>query len=396
MKLNKWDSEHLKNLELYAKRIDAIYQSAVREAAAIGAVTPDFNPDKPFSFANYPATKARVEKLISSLQSGVTTVILNGIDKEWTLANSKNDEIVRAAIGSVFKGKRGASHTVKNSKRYFNNNDEARQAFIERKTAGLKLSDKVWKYTDQFKAEIEMGIDIGLRDGLSAAEMARDLKKYLQYPDKLFRRVRDEHGQLHLSKAAEAFHPGAGVYRSSYKNARRLSSTETNMAYRTSDYTRWQQLDFVVGIEIRLSNNHPVCDICDELAGKYPKDFKFTGWHPHCRCHAISILKTPEEMEADNELIMAGEKPSGESVNAVNEIPDNFKSWVEDNDNRIAKANARGQLPYFLKDNRRLWADLSTIEIINKQVIDETTGHAGAFGAATKVIANNLDFVLRQ
>ena len=30
-------------------------------------------------------------------------------------------------------------------------------------------------------------------------------------------------------KAAQAFHPGHGVYRSSYKNALRLAATETNM-----------------------------------------------------------------------------------------------------------------------------------------------------------------------
>ena len=44
----------------------------------------------------------------------------------------------------------------------------------------------------------------------------------------------------------------------------------------TADYERWQQLDFVVGIEIKLSNNHtlngmPFTDICDKLKGRYPK-----------------------------------------------------------------------------------------------------------------------------
>ena len=66
----------------------------------------------------------------------------------------------------------------------------------------------------------------------------------------------------------------------------------------SSSYTtrRWQQMDFVVGQEIHLSGNH-TCkgkdgkphkfeDMCDKLAGKYPKDFKFTSWHPHCRCYA--------------------------------------------------------------------------------------------------------------
>lgn len=220
----------------------------------------------------------------------------------------------------------------------------------------MNLSDRVWRYTEQFKSEIELGIDIGLRDGLSADELSRDLRQYLQHPDKLFRRVRDEHGNLVLSKAAAAYHPGQGVYRSSYKNARRLAATETNIAYRTADYERWQQLDFIVGIEIRLSNNHtlngvPFEDICDFLQGRYPKDFKFTGWHPHCRCHVVTILKTEEEMAEDNRRILAGEPVSEGSVNSVNsvaEVPQRFNDWVADNKER---AKGWSSMPYFIRQN---------------------------------------------
>ena len=112
-------------------------------------------------------------------------------------------------------------------------------------------------------------------------------------------------------------------------------------------------MDFVVGIEIHLSGNHtlngkPFHDICDELAGKYPKDFKFTGWHPHCRCFVTSILKTKEEREEDVKKILRGEPVNGESVNRVKDVPQQFKTWVKDNAERIATAKS---LPYFLKDN---------------------------------------------
>ena len=238
-------------------------------------------------------------------------------------------------------------------RKYYSTNDNARNAFIRRKEAGMNLSDQVWRCTEQFKSEIELGIDIGLRDGLSADELSRDLRQYLRYPDKLFRRVRDEHGNLVLSKAAKAFHPGQGVYRSSYKNARRLAATETNMAYRTADYERWQQLDFVVGIEIRLSNNHtlngqPFEDICDFLKGKYPKDFKFVGWHSHCRCHVVTILKSDEEISEDNRRILAGKEPTEDSVNTVRDAPKNFKGWLEDNRERAKRSYS---MPYFIKDN---------------------------------------------
>jgi hypothetical protein len=351
-KPNKWDKQHLRNLGLTEKQITQIYESAVKEAAAIGVSITDFNPDKPFSFSDYPQTKARIDKLIKTLTKDVQTVIVNGVRSGWTLSNNKNN----ALCDYVF-GDNKYKLTKAQERKYYSNNDKAREAFEARKTAGLNLSDRVWNYTNQFKTEIEFGIDLDLRDGSSAAEMARNLKQYLKYPDKLFRRVRDEHGQLQLSQAAKNFHPGQGVYRSSYKNAMRLARTETNMAYRTSDYTRWQQLDFVVGIEIRLSNNHtlngvPFTDICDDLKGKYPKDFKFTGWHPACRCHAISILKTEEEMEADSDRIMNGEEPTDNSVNAVKDVPENFKKWVDANKDRIERAEQRGTLPYFIRDNK--------------------------------------------
>lgn len=352
-RLNKWEKAHLRNIEAYERQIDQVFQSAAREAAMLASAAGKIKPDKPFSFTDYPATRIRIEKLLSGLKSGITAVIINGINTEWQLSNRKNDELVKNSIGRYWTGKRGAIHKIRNSKRYFNKNDDARQSFQNRCISGLNLSDRVWRYTEQFKSEIEMGIDIGLRDGLSAEELSRDLRQYLRYPDKLFRRVRDEHGVLHLSKAAKAFHPGHGVYRSSYKNARRLAATETNMAYRTADYVRWQQLDFVVGIEIRLSNNHtlngvPFEDICDFLQGRYPKDFKFTGWHPHCRCHAVTILKTEAEMAEDNRRILAGEPVSEGSVNSVAEVPQRFNDWVADNKER---AKGWSSMPYFIRQN---------------------------------------------
>lgn len=193
----------------------------------------------------------------------------------------------------------------------------------------------------------------------------------------MLRRVRDKRGLLQLSKRAKAFHPGQGVYRSSYKNARRLTATENNIAYRTADYLRYQQMDFVVGIQICLSNNHTVLlqpgettsdktqlradgtpkanavrhlvDICDELQGRYPKDFKFTGWHPHCRCHVITILKTEEEMKQDTQRILRGEDPTPDSVNSVDELPPNFTEWVQKRKGKLTNAT---NPPYFIKDNR--------------------------------------------
>lgn len=345
---NKYDLQHKRNIKVYELRIDAIYREAIREAVAISGTAGQIKPDTPFSFEDYPITRKRIESLMSGLKLSMEAVVLNGITAEWTLANNKNSELANRVFG-----KNVGKLTEEQYRRYYGTNDAARQAFQQRKVGGLNLSDRVWRYTEQFKEEIEMGLDIGIRSGRSADELSRDLRQYLKQPDKLFRRVRDEHGQLQLSQRAKAYHPGQGVYRSSYKNARRLAATETNIAYRTSDHLRWQQMDFVVGIEIHLSNNHtlngePFHDICDDLAGKYPKDFKFTGWHPLCRCFATSILKTQEEIDRDTQKILNGESTNGESENRVDDVPQAFKDWLTENDERLGRASS---VPYFMSDN---------------------------------------------
>lgn len=195
--------------------------------------------------------------------------------------------------------------------------------------------------------------------------MSRDVRRYLRNPDKLFRRVRDKHGNLRLSKAAKAYHSGRGVYRSSYRNALRLTATENNMAYRTADHLRWQQQPFVVGIEIKLSNNHTCkgvigrfVDICDDLAGVYPKDFKFVGWHPHCRCYCVPKQASKEEFMDYQQRLLNGEDVSNYHFKGeVKDLPRNFKDWYTDNTDRIARAKSQ---PYFLRDNQKLIETLVT------------------------------------
>lgn len=367
--MNKYDRKHIANVRAYQRQIDQIFKIAAEESAALaaGLSAPD---DGVFSFSSVPRLQKAIDILQAQMATRLQKTVVDGVNAEWALSNNKNDALVDSVLPESSR-----------KARYYRTNNEARDAFIARKEGGMNLSDRVWHYTDQFKQEIEMGIDCGLRDGLDADAMSRQLKQYLQHPDKLYRRVRDEHGVLQLSKAAAAYHPGQGVYRSSYKNARRLAATETNIAYRTADHERWQQLDFIVGIEIHLSNNHtcldrkgkpkPFYDICDELKGEYPKDFKFTGWHPHCRCIATTIFKTEEEMAADEERILNGETPSepNTSKNAVNELPDNFNKWVEENKGRKARS-----MPYFLRDNATLIDGGST-----KSVVANPNGLPGTY-----------------
>lgn len=349
-RMDKWEKKHVKHVAKYEAEIRRIYEQAMDEAAHIMSMA-TFDASKPLVFSDYPLIQTLMTKLQRKMAASIEAVITKGIDTEWDLSAEETRELVESLYGDL-----DSELMELRTQAYLLRRDKAREAFKMRKERGLSLSDRVWQYTGQFKEELEMALDLGLRDGKSADELSREVRRYLNNPNMLFRRVRDEHGVLHLSKRAKAYHPGQGVYRSSYKNARRLTATETNMAYRSADFEHRQALDFVVGIKIQLSNNHtlngePFVDICDHLAGNYPKDFKFVGWHPLCRCFVTNIFKTEEESNEDIARMLRGEAPipPEQSKNYVGDTPDQFKAWCRLNAGRVERAKS---LPYFIKDNQ--------------------------------------------
>lgn len=339
----KSDEEELaKRNDEYAENVRRIYLLTI-EALIIEALkalrSGNFiDPDKPFRFRNcYPKIKDQANSIFRKFYSLVYGELSKAISNEWSTANNNLDSFVQNILGKN-------TIEVKVFAKYFNHNEEAMKAFFARKSrsGGLNLSQKVWRYTGQVRQELEAAIQIGIAEGKSSQTLAKQIMKYLQDPDLLAKKV----NQLQLEFPRIK---GRGIYQSAFKNAMRLTRTETNMAYHTANFERWQQLDFVVGFEVRTSNNHPVADICDDLAGRYPKEFKFVGWHPICRCFTVSILCTREELGDLQDKLLSGEKTTGFiSVNQVKNVPDSFTEWVEKNKER---ATGWASLPYFLRDN---------------------------------------------
>ena len=339
-----YDKKHKENLAKRAKKVQQLYDAAVKRIAQAAAPSLfDADKKKEFHFEDFPALQKEMNALMQDLTSSLQTNIEQGDEESWTLSNTKNDAMVDTIIGKKHLPKKVVQA-------WKHPHLEALNAFIARKEAGMNLSRRVWNLTQQFKSEMELALELGMGEGKSAAALSRDVRKYLVEPNKLFRRVRDKSGALRLSKAAAAYHPGQGVYRSSYKNALRMTATENNIAYRTADHNRWQALPFVIGIEIHISNNHPTEDICDIFDGKrFPKDFKFTGWHPWCRCYAVSVLASQEEMDAYTTALMNGEDVNHwKFTGQVEKMPNEFNKWMKDNQARIENATS---MPYFIKDN---------------------------------------------
>lgn len=342
-----FDAAHYKTTTAYTRAVNALFDKATSDIAEV-AHRENYNPDKPFDFDDYPKAKAQLQKVVKGLASNMQAVIETGSRRQWLFACHKNDEFIASIIDTT-KLTKGRLQKMQDR------NLDALQSFQARKVGGLSLADRIWKYAEQYKAQIELGLDVGLGEGRSAQQLSRDLRQNLQDPNRLFRRVRDKRGNLQLSKAAKAFHPGQGVYRSSYKNAMRLTRSEINMAYREADHLRWQQLDFVVGFEVHRSNHEPKCKcvLCERLVGKYPKWFNFKGWHPQCLCYATAILMDEDDFDkqelSDLKSALKGtEYRKLSAKNEVTELPDGFKDWVAENE---AKQANWASTPYFIKDN---------------------------------------------
>jgi hypothetical protein len=76
-------------------------------------------------------------------------------------------------------------------------------------------------------------------------------------------------------------------------------------------------------------------------------------------------------MAADNERILNGGEPATGSVNTVKDVPEDFKKWITKNSDRIAKAEKRDTLPYFIKDNQNYFNNISQSNTPKKQVKTE-------------------------
>lgn len=251
----------------------------------------------------------------------------------WERAERKNDDF----ISQFIKGMSISSATKDGMFTHSLSAFEALKNDID--ANGFKLSDRVWNITQQTKSQLEFYLDSGVVAGRNSNGISSDIRQILQNPQKRFRRIRNEKGELVLSQPMKDYHPGQGVYRSAYKNALRTSATTTNTAYRSADYERWSKQDFILGIEIhRSANNRGPCKICDAMVGKYPKTFKFTGFHPFCICFATPITMEPEDFA---DFLLNDTVPQGQTIT---DIPQAAKDFVSENKDGLQSA-------FWYKDN---------------------------------------------
>ena len=338
-------------LDRYTLLVKKIYDTYNLEAAKI-ATSVNYDGEKPFSFADYPTTKKRVQDLLNGWKNDMFAVINKGTASEWANSNAVQDLLADKALWYYYGREHG-----RRKRKYYQTNPDSLVAFQTRVDKGMNLSQKIWEQSKGYKEDLESALSSGIQKGMSAVTLSKRVSKYLVDFDSLRADYKEKYGKETDALNCE--------YRSM-----RLARSEINMAYRSAEQLRWKQFDFVKAKEIKLSKSHhdrmPGGDICDDLAGIYPKEIDWTGWHPNDMCYVVPVLKTEEEFFSDEEV-----------PNEQIEFPSGFDNWVNKNIDRLSGALDRNTLPYWIRDNKDVKDCIRTI-CNAREVGDTLQGYAEA------------------
>lgn len=370
---SKQQKEQLNNLfAVYNKRLGRLYSDYVKKLTSLGYGEDVLEDDALFNFDNFPQLKARLNDIFNDYYQNSLLCYKSGITDGVALAYN-HDEMV---IGG---------YSVLTDKAIRVARDTAAATFISNRLKtknGLNLTQIIWNYCQQTKSEFEMAmsntIADGIKKGSSAEEVGKSIRKYLNDPDMMYRRyhtikiqkngkkkdvVTWRRRRIIDGKVRFVEEPlekvGMGVYRSARKNALRVARTEINAAYHKARNERWQNEPFVIGQYIHVSPQHNIDDICNDLEGRYPKDYIWVSWHAQCICTSDPITIQGEEKKAFYKRLMAGEDMSNYvSPFAVLTMPEKYNQYIKDNSEAIVKAGMRGKLAWHLQDNTKYWAHL--------------------------------------
>lgn len=158
------------------------------------------------------------------------------------------------------------------------------QALISRKENSITLSQRVWYNNQRSRTALNDTINSGLALGKTAAEIARDVKKFIQ-PDV----------------------PGGASYA-----AMRLGRSEVLNAYHQTAVRKYQETPWIEFVIWNLSGSHPRPDECNEFADNVFRAGMPSGsWrvnevpdkpHPNCLCfitpEAVSLDKYAKDFKA--------------------------------------------------------------------------------------------------
>ncbi|MGN6352826.1 MAG: hypothetical protein ACTHLB_05520, partial [Parafilimonas sp.] len=285
------------------------------------------------------AVRQDIDRLITTLNRKIESLLKQGVIQAWHLAEEKNAIIETQATGGGNK-KPPLKTTLTApaapdfnmiTKKFGGGSTKALKSFINGETTKHSLSKNVWKQSPYYRKYINTTLADAIKTGASARDTAKRLIDAEYRP----KDAKDPRGQ------------GQGVYKDPKKNALRLTRHTINTSYTTADHNRWKTQWFVIGYKVQVSHKQRKYDVCDEMAGEYPKDFKFNKWHVQCVCFATPILASQKDRD-NYDLYRLGKIKEPPEIKYITDIPESAKAWVEKNRKRIDGWKSK---PDFLLDN---------------------------------------------
>lgn len=319
---SKQQKEQLNNLfAVYNKRLGRLYSDYVKKLTSLGYGEDVLEDDALFNFDNFPQLKARLDDIFNDYYQNSLLCYKSGIIDGVALAYNHDEMVIGGYSVLTDKAIRVARDTA--AATFISNRLKAKN--------GLNLAQIVWNYCQQTKSEFEMAMSNTIADGIgkgsSAEEIGKSIRRYLNDPDMMYRRYHTIKVQKNGKKKdvvtwrrrriidgkvrfiEEPLEKvGMGVYRSARKNALRVARTEINAAYHKARNERWKNEPFVIGQYIHVSPQHNIDDICNDLEGRYPKDYVWISWHPNCYAEGTQVLtkkgwKVFKDVEESDEIL---------------------------------------------------------------------------------------------
>ena len=333
------DRKHILRLLEQQSEVKRIFDQFARDAGReLARFAPKADPGRVLPadvWLHNRVAEQRIEKLLVQLHDDLLVNFDANTRAAWEEANKNVDAMLADFI-------RGLPISETARRGMFARNAHAFRRFMQRKEAGMNLSERIWKATESAKENLAFFVASGVAEGRPAALISQDIRALLLEPDRRFHRIRNAAGQLVPSRPMRAYHPGAGIYRSSYMNALRVGATETNIAYHEADHERWQRLDFVLGVKVeRSGTSAKPCPVCDAMQGTYPKGFKFLPWHPFCICHATPVMLSGSEF---TDFLITGHVPDGR---VLRDMPQRALEYVESHPYYRNSYSYRHNVPFF-------------------------------------------------
>ncbi len=286
------------------KATDEVFRRAASDVAESVASL----PDGPLSDMDRRRVMRTIDQVLdrafgstqaSALRSDLTRTIIGVMDDAATIPFARSAQRIESILRNdlLYRGLYGPIVEAQRARRaaMFDPN----RRWVD--SRGYRLSDRVWKQGRQVRAAIDDTLREGIRGGMSADKLARELRQYLD----------PSNAPTRYTRGGKIVQRRDGGTKRGYASsrARTLARTEITRVHGLATIEAAKVTPGNRGIRWRLSAGHTDQDVCNDLAsrdgynlgpGVYPPDQVPTyPQHPNDLCTLVPVMASRDDVIAD-------------------------------------------------------------------------------------------------